>query len=157
MLWAQEIIGRERGTGSREARRCSCSSLSLSSAMAGVLELEPAAAPVTVLESEGTGRERRARGFYFGDSGHGKRRSAPAAWQPWPRLMSLLVAGRGRGAGWGRPRVLWRCSAAAYLGAGLPTGGDRRAAAAAREGEQRELDSGRKGGGEWWSWDCSAS
>jgi len=39
--------------------------------MAGVLELEPAAAPATVLESEGTGRERRARGFYFGDSGHG--------------------------------------------------------------------------------------
>ena len=55
MLWAQEIIGRERGTGSREARRCSCSSLSLSSAMARVLELEPAAAPATVLESEGTG------------------------------------------------------------------------------------------------------
>ena len=156
VLWAQEIIGRERGTGSREARRCSCSS-SLSSAMAGVLELEPAAAPATVLESEGTGRERRARGFYFGDSGHGKRRSAPAAWQPWPRLMSLLVAGRGRGTGWGRPRVLWRSSAAAYLGARLPTGGDRRAAAAAREGEQRELDSGRKGGGEWWSWGRSAS
>ena len=120
--------------------------ISLSSAMAGVLELEPAAAPATVLESEGTGRERRARGFYFGDSGHGKRRSAPAAWQPWPRLMSLLVAGRGRGAGWGRLRVLWRCSAAAYLGTGLPTGGYRRAAAAAREGEQRELDSGRAGG-----------
>ena len=57
VLWAQEIIGRERGTGSREARRCSCSS-SLSSAMAGVLELEPAAAPATVLESEGTGTER---------------------------------------------------------------------------------------------------
>ena len=86
--------------------------------MAGVPELEPAAAPATVLESEGTGREGRVRGFYFGDSGHGKQRSAPAAWQPWPRLMSLLVAGRGRGAGWGRPRVLWRCSAAAYLGAG---------------------------------------
>ena len=30
----------------------------------------------------------------------------------------MLVAGRGRGAGWGRPRVLWRCSAAAYVGAG---------------------------------------
>jgi len=35
--------------------------------MAGVLELEPAAAPATVLESEGTGTERRARLFYFGD------------------------------------------------------------------------------------------
>jgi len=128
--------------------------ISLSSAMAGVLELEPVAVPATVLESEGTGRERRARGFWFDSFEHVKRKSGPAAWQPWPRLMSLLVAGRGRGAGWGRPRVLWRCSAAAYLGAGLPTGGDRRAA---REGEQRELDSGWKGGGEWWSWGCSAS
>jgi hypothetical protein len=40
---------------------------------------------------------------------------------------------------------MWRCSAAAYHGAGLLTGGDRRAAAAAREGEQRELDSGTAG------------
>ena len=150
VLWAQEIIGRERGTGSREARRCSCSSLSLIRHGWGA----------RARAGGSSGHRSRIRGHggvYFGDSGHGKRRSAPAVWQPWPRLMSLLVAGRGRGAGWGRPRVLWRCSAAAYLGAGLPTGGDRRAAAAAREGEQRELDSGRKGGGEWWSWGCSAS
>jgi len=48
-------------------------------AMVGLLEFEPAAAPATILESESTGRERRARGFYFGDSGHGKQRLAMAA------------------------------------------------------------------------------
>ena len=47
--------------------------------MVGQLELEPVAAPDTVLESEGTGREGRARGFYFGDSGHGRRGLATAA------------------------------------------------------------------------------
>ena len=119
--------------------------ISLSSAMAGVLELEPAAVPATVLESEGTGRERRARGFYFGDSGHGKRRSAPAAWQPWPRLMSLLVAGRGRGAGWGRPRVLWRCSAAAYLGVGcLQEEIDERLLRLGRESRESSIQGGRE-------------
>ena len=40
--------------------------------MAGPLELETAAAPATVLESEGMGRERRVRGFRFGDSGYGR-------------------------------------------------------------------------------------
>jgi len=47
--------------------------------MSGVLELEPAAAPASVLESEGMGRERRVRGFHFGDFGHRKRRSTTAA------------------------------------------------------------------------------
>ena len=48
-------------------------------AMVGLLEFEPAAAPATVLESEIMGRERRARGFYFGKSGHGRLRWATAA------------------------------------------------------------------------------
>ena len=48
-------------------------------AMAGLLGLEPAAAPATVLESESTGREMRARGFYFGKSGHGRWRWATVA------------------------------------------------------------------------------
>ena len=51
----------------------------LSAAMAGQLELEPVAAPATVFESESMGRERRVRGFHFGDFGHGKRKLAPAA------------------------------------------------------------------------------
>ena len=74
----------KKGKLEQRGRSCSCSSVL--PAMAGLLQLEPAAAPATVLESEGTGRERRARGFYFGDSGHGKQRSAPAAWQSWPCL-----------------------------------------------------------------------
>ena len=47
--------------------------------MAELLELKPASGPATVLESEGTGRERRVRGFHFGDSEHGKRRLGTAA------------------------------------------------------------------------------
>ena len=35
--------------------------------------------PASVLAAEGMGRERKARGFYFGDSGHGKQRLAMAA------------------------------------------------------------------------------
>ena len=100
-------------------------------------------ARATKLETENTGRKRRLRGFHYDGFEHGRRRWAPAAWQPWPRLMSLLVAGRGRGAGWGRTRVLWRCSAAAYLGAGLPTGGDRQEASFFVEEQSEEC---------WWSW-----
>ena len=48
-------------------------------AMAEPLELKPAAAPATVLESEDTGRERWVRGFYLGDSWHGRRGLATAA------------------------------------------------------------------------------
>ena len=50
--------------------------------MAELLELKPASAPATILESEGMGRERRVRGFYFGDSEHGKRRLATGLRQP---------------------------------------------------------------------------
>ena len=35
--------------------------------------------PASVLGAEGMGRERKVRGFYFGDSGHGKRRLTMAA------------------------------------------------------------------------------
>jgi len=59
--------------------------------MARALELEPAAAPATILESEGTGRERRERGFHSSGSGLRKRRgtgSAPSShgcghWSSW--------------------------------------------------------------------------
>ena len=47
--------------------------------MAEPLELKPAAAPAIVLESEDTGRERWVRGFYLGDSGHGRWGLATAA------------------------------------------------------------------------------
>ena len=101
------------------------------------------AARATIRETEHTGRKRRARGFRFDSFEHGRRKSGPAAWQPWPRLMSSLVARRRRGAGWGRPRVLWSCSAAAYLGAGLPTGRDRQEASFFVEEQSEEC---------WWSW-----
>ena len=60
-------------------------------------EFKPAAAPATVLEPEGTGRQRRARGFHFGDSGHGRRRPVPAAWQPWPSFTSSSSSTQERG------------------------------------------------------------
>ena len=66
--------------------------------MSGVLELEPAAAPASVLESEGMGRERRVRGFHFGDFGHRKRRSTTAAA---PRARRGELAGSREGAGRG--------------------------------------------------------
>ena len=34
------------------------------------------------------GRKRRARGFLFDSFEHERRRSAPAAWQPWPWVSS---------------------------------------------------------------------
>ena len=73
-------------------------------AMSGVLELEPAAAPASVLESEGMGRERRVRGFHFGEFGHRKRRSttaAVAAIAAAPRARRGELAGSREGAGRG--------------------------------------------------------
>ena len=73
-------------------------------AMSGVLELEPAAAPATILKSEGMGRERRVRGFHFGDFGHRKRRSttaAVAAIAAAPRARRGELAGSREGAGRG--------------------------------------------------------
>ena len=72
--------------------------------MSGVLELEPAAASATVLESEGMGRERRVRGFHFGDFGHRKWRSttaAVAAIAAAPRARRGELAGSREGAGRG--------------------------------------------------------
>jgi len=63
----------------KQRRQNSNSFLLCWDAMAEWLELGPAAAPATVLGSESTGRERRARGFYFGKPGHGRWRWATVA------------------------------------------------------------------------------
>ena len=46
------------------------------------------AARATICETKHMGRKRRARGFLFDSFEHERRRSAPAAWQPWPWVSS---------------------------------------------------------------------
>jgi len=59
--------------------------------------------PASVLGAEGMGGERKARGFYFGDSGHGKRRLAMAAAAAMAMASwSSAWAVRGAAASWGR-------------------------------------------------------
>ena len=59
--------------------------------MAELLELKPAAAPATVLESEDTGRERRARGFDIGASRRGLLRKKEG--HGWPRMAACELVG----------------------------------------------------------------
>ena len=63
----------------KQRRQNSSSFLLCWDAMAELLELGPVAALAIILASKGMGRERRARGFYFGKSGHGRWRWATAA------------------------------------------------------------------------------
>ena len=109
-----------------------------------MLELEPAAAPATVLESEGTGRERRARGFYFGDSGHGSKVGSG-------HVAAMAAAYELAGGGQRKGRWLGKAEGAVeMLGSclrwcGLPTGGDRQAAAAVgRERRESSIQGGRE-------------
>jgi hypothetical protein len=71
--------------------------------------------PASIHQAESMGRERRVRGFHLGDSGHGRRGLATAAAAASLRLRelvvgSLLAAGRGKGAAWGRSRRVQGCS-----------------------------------------------
>ena len=67
--WSKKKLSPSVLKMNKQRRQNSSSFLLCWDAMAEWLELGPAAAPATVLGSESTGRERRARGFYFGKPG----------------------------------------------------------------------------------------